>query len=145
MVLKYQMPIKYTQIFHSNALKAMPKYDFLVRKQTIWQPWGGTRCKWATLSWHYSLTKHILWTKYRYVCTLTQINSFGYFSSASLCIYFKRSSTIDCTLQPAPLKIESDWWLMYATANMPSLSFLRCTTYYMCVIVPNYVCTIWNL
>jgi hypothetical protein len=34
----FQMAIKYTSIFHSRALQNLPKFGFLVRKHTIWQP-----------------------------------------------------------------------------------------------------------
>jgi hypothetical protein len=33
------MVIKYTEIFRSKALQNLPKLEFLVLKQTIWQPW----------------------------------------------------------------------------------------------------------
>jgi hypothetical protein len=33
-----QMAIKYTRIFHCKKLKNLPKFGFLVWKQTIWQP-----------------------------------------------------------------------------------------------------------
>jgi hypothetical protein len=32
------MTIKYTNIFHSKAIQNLPKFGFLVRKYTIWQP-----------------------------------------------------------------------------------------------------------
>jgi hypothetical protein len=35
----FQMTTKYTSIFHSKALQNLPKFEFLVWKQTIWQPW----------------------------------------------------------------------------------------------------------
>jgi hypothetical protein len=39
MTVKYsKMTIKYTSIFHSNALQNLLKLGFLVCKQTIWQP-----------------------------------------------------------------------------------------------------------
>jgi hypothetical protein len=34
-----QVSIKYTNIFHCKTLKNLPKFGFLVGKQTIWQPW----------------------------------------------------------------------------------------------------------
>jgi hypothetical protein len=34
-----QMAIKYTNIFHCKTLQNIPKLGFLVRKETIWQPW----------------------------------------------------------------------------------------------------------
>jgi hypothetical protein len=34
----YQMAIKYTKIFHSKTVQNLPKIEFLVWKQTIWQP-----------------------------------------------------------------------------------------------------------
>jgi hypothetical protein len=35
-----QKVIKYTNIFHHcKTLQKLPKLGFLVRKQTIWQPW----------------------------------------------------------------------------------------------------------
>jgi hypothetical protein len=36
-----QMTIKYTNIYHSKALKNMPKCGSMVWKYTIWQPWSG--------------------------------------------------------------------------------------------------------
>jgi hypothetical protein len=33
--------IKYTNIFHCKTLQNLPKFGFLVCKQTIWQPWFG--------------------------------------------------------------------------------------------------------
>jgi hypothetical protein len=40
----FQVTIKYTIIFHSKALKNLPKLGFLVWKQTIWQPcWRGEK------------------------------------------------------------------------------------------------------
>jgi hypothetical protein len=33
------MVIKCKNIFYSKALQNLPKFGFLVRKQTIWQPW----------------------------------------------------------------------------------------------------------
>jgi hypothetical protein len=33
------MSIKYIDIFQSKALPNNPKWGFLVRKETIWQPW----------------------------------------------------------------------------------------------------------
>jgi hypothetical protein len=35
----YKMAIKYINIFQSKALQNLPKFGFLVWKQTIWQPW----------------------------------------------------------------------------------------------------------
>jgi hypothetical protein len=35
------MAAKYINIFQSKALQNLPKWGFLVRKQTIWQPWAG--------------------------------------------------------------------------------------------------------
>jgi hypothetical protein len=35
----YKMTVKYTHIFHSKAHQNIPKLEFLVLKQTIWQPW----------------------------------------------------------------------------------------------------------
>jgi hypothetical protein len=32
------MTIKYNHIFHSKALQNLPKFEFLVWNQTIWQP-----------------------------------------------------------------------------------------------------------
>jgi hypothetical protein len=34
-----QVSIKYTSIFHCKALQNLPKFGFLVWKQTTWQPW----------------------------------------------------------------------------------------------------------
>jgi hypothetical protein len=34
-----QMVLKYTKIFHCQTIQNIPKLGFLVRKQTIWQPW----------------------------------------------------------------------------------------------------------
>jgi hypothetical protein len=34
------MVIKCNNIFYSKALQILPKLGFLVRKQTIWQPWS---------------------------------------------------------------------------------------------------------
>jgi hypothetical protein len=34
-----QVFIKYTNTFHCKTLQHLPKVGFLVRKQTIWQPW----------------------------------------------------------------------------------------------------------
>jgi hypothetical protein len=34
-----QVSIKYTNIFHCKTLQNLPKFGFLVCKQTIWQPW----------------------------------------------------------------------------------------------------------
>jgi hypothetical protein len=34
-----QVSIKYTNIFHCKTLQNLPKFGFLVLKQTIWQPW----------------------------------------------------------------------------------------------------------
>jgi hypothetical protein len=33
-----QVPIKYTNICHCKTLQNLPKFGFLVWKQTIWQP-----------------------------------------------------------------------------------------------------------
>jgi hypothetical protein len=33
------MAIKYTNTFHFKTLQNLPKLGFLVRKETIWQPW----------------------------------------------------------------------------------------------------------
>jgi hypothetical protein len=33
-----QMAKEYTNLFHSKALQNLPKLEFLVWKQTIWQP-----------------------------------------------------------------------------------------------------------
>jgi hypothetical protein len=35
----YQMNINYTSKIHCRTLKNIPKFGFLVRKNTIWQPW----------------------------------------------------------------------------------------------------------
>jgi hypothetical protein len=42
-----QMAIKYTNIFHCKTLQNLPKSGFLVRKETIWQPWteGAVKAK----------------------------------------------------------------------------------------------------
>jgi hypothetical protein len=34
----HQVSIKYTNVFHCKTLQNLPKFGFLVRKQTIWQP-----------------------------------------------------------------------------------------------------------
>jgi hypothetical protein len=34
-----QVSIKYTHIFYCKTLQNLPKLEFLVWKQTIWQPW----------------------------------------------------------------------------------------------------------
>jgi hypothetical protein len=34
---RFQVVIKYNNIFYSKALQNLPKLGFLVRKQTIWQ------------------------------------------------------------------------------------------------------------
>jgi hypothetical protein len=34
------MVIKYAKIFHCKTLQNFPNLGFLVRKQTIWQPWS---------------------------------------------------------------------------------------------------------
>jgi hypothetical protein len=41
----FQEALKYINIFQSKALQNLPKFGFLVWKQTIWQPWwrGRTR------------------------------------------------------------------------------------------------------
>jgi hypothetical protein len=46
MIIKYpkcpkifQKDLKYINIFPSKALQNLPKLGFLVRKETIWQPW----------------------------------------------------------------------------------------------------------
>jgi hypothetical protein len=31
---------QYTNIVHCKTLQNLPKFGFLVRKQTIWQPWS---------------------------------------------------------------------------------------------------------
>jgi hypothetical protein len=36
-----QMVIKYTKIFHCKTLQNLPKLEFFVSKQTIWQSWKG--------------------------------------------------------------------------------------------------------
>jgi hypothetical protein len=38
----FQMAIIYINIFQSENLKILPKLGFLVRRQTIWQPWTST-------------------------------------------------------------------------------------------------------
>jgi hypothetical protein len=55
MVLKYknihkifQMAINYINIFPYKALKNFPKFGFLVRKETIWQPWQASMSSAAT-------------------------------------------------------------------------------------------------
>jgi hypothetical protein len=35
-----QVSIKYTNIFKCKTLQNLPKFGFLVCKQTIWQPWS---------------------------------------------------------------------------------------------------------
>jgi hypothetical protein len=35
---------KYTNIFHSKALQNLPKFGFLVGKNTIWQSWFRPEC-----------------------------------------------------------------------------------------------------
>jgi hypothetical protein len=35
---KFQMAIEFTNLFHSKALKNLPKLGFLLRKYAIWQP-----------------------------------------------------------------------------------------------------------
>jgi hypothetical protein len=35
----FQSPIEYINYFHSQALKHLPKLEFLLWKYTIWQPW----------------------------------------------------------------------------------------------------------
>jgi hypothetical protein len=40
-----QVSIKYTNIFQSKTLQNIPKFGFLVWKQTIWQPWPGLESK----------------------------------------------------------------------------------------------------
>jgi hypothetical protein len=39
-----QVSIKYTNIFLSKALQNLPKFGFLVWKQTIWQPCREESC-----------------------------------------------------------------------------------------------------
>jgi hypothetical protein len=34
-----QVAIKYTSILRCKTLQNLPKFGFLVWKQTIWQPW----------------------------------------------------------------------------------------------------------
>jgi hypothetical protein len=34
----YQIVLKHTNVFHSKALQNIPKFGYLVWKQTIWQP-----------------------------------------------------------------------------------------------------------
>jgi hypothetical protein len=36
-----QVSIKYTNFFHCKTIQNLPKFGFLVGKQTIWQPWDG--------------------------------------------------------------------------------------------------------
>jgi hypothetical protein len=36
-----QVSIEYTNISHCKILQNLPKFGFLVWKQTIWQPWLG--------------------------------------------------------------------------------------------------------
>jgi hypothetical protein len=38
-VYVFQMAIKCTSIFHSNALQNLPKLGYFIRKYTVWQPW----------------------------------------------------------------------------------------------------------
>jgi hypothetical protein len=38
-MLLFQMTTECTNIFHSKALKNLPKFEFFDRKYTIWQPW----------------------------------------------------------------------------------------------------------
>jgi hypothetical protein len=38
-----QVSIKYSNIFHCKNLQNLPKFGFLVWKQTIWQPWSVLR------------------------------------------------------------------------------------------------------
>jgi hypothetical protein len=44
-----QVSIKYTIIFHCKTLQNLPKFEFLVWKQTIWQPRRRQSCsqQWA--------------------------------------------------------------------------------------------------
>jgi hypothetical protein len=39
----FQLAIKCTNTFQSEALQNLPKLEYLVRKDTIWQPWTGRR------------------------------------------------------------------------------------------------------
>jgi hypothetical protein len=51
-----QVSIKYTIIFHCKTLQNLPKFGFLVWKQTIWQPWPSvikTIRQWVP-TWQYS-------------------------------------------------------------------------------------------
>jgi hypothetical protein len=38
-----QVSIKYTNIFQRTTVQNLPKFGFLVWKQTIWQPWSFRR------------------------------------------------------------------------------------------------------
>jgi hypothetical protein len=38
-----QVSIKYTNIFLCKTLQNLPKFGFLVRKQTIWHPWSQSK------------------------------------------------------------------------------------------------------
>jgi hypothetical protein len=40
-----KVSIKYTNIFHCKTLQNLPRFGFLVWKQTIWQPWLAVRGK----------------------------------------------------------------------------------------------------
>jgi hypothetical protein len=40
-----QVSIKYTNIFYCKTLQNLPKFGFLVWKQTIWQPWLDRKVK----------------------------------------------------------------------------------------------------
>jgi hypothetical protein len=47
-----QVSIKFTNIFHSKTLQNLPKFGFLVREQTIWQPCAHIETGTATMYVH---------------------------------------------------------------------------------------------
>jgi hypothetical protein len=56
-----QVSIKYTDIFHIKTLQNLPKFGFLVWKQTIWQPcWVVAFVTGPTFGWRHSLKKSCL-------------------------------------------------------------------------------------
>jgi hypothetical protein len=53
-----QVSIKYTNILHYKTLQNLPKFGFLVWKQTIWQPWDravSVVCRLARENWKHFL------------------------------------------------------------------------------------------
>jgi hypothetical protein len=63
-----QVSIKYANIFHWKTLQNLPKFRFLVWKQTIWQPCFDVPFR---IEFPTNCLRRLLWTKNCYVIAST--------------------------------------------------------------------------